>query len=103
MATNAYEDLYGNAPEGAARKRSVKRLLIWLSVFFTGFAGEAWCVLEQVLTVPLTSDPTTVEKFAPLQTAEHWYLVGAAAFGVLIVVALIRLLLLWTKSDPGAR
>src|SRR6476469_9737235 len=93
MATNAYEDLYGNAPEGAARKRSVKRLLIWLSVFFIGFAGEAWCVLEQVLTVPLTSDPATIEQSKRLQTTAHWYLVGAACFGILIIVALAQLVL----------
>src|SRR6478736_3838971 len=100
MEKNAYEELFGNAPEDASRKRSIKRLLIWLSVFFIGFAGEAWCVLEQVLTIPLTSDPDTIEQSKRLQTTSHWYMVGAVFFGTLIVVALARLvLMISTKAE----
>jgi len=82
-----------------SQKATTGKWLLWLGMLLVGFAGEAWCVLEQVLTVPLTSDPETAKTFAPLQTAARWYLVGAAAFGVLIVVALVRLVLLLAKLE----
>ena len=99
MQDHPLEDMGHGFFEGS-RKATTRSWLIWLAVFFVGFAGEAWCVLEQVLTVPLTSDPATVEQYAPLQNAARWYLFGAAAFGVVIVVALVRLLLLLTRADP---
>lgn len=92
--------MFGDEPLHPNRKQSVKRWLAWLGVFFVGFAGEAWCVLEQVLTIPLTSDPDTIEQSKRLQATSHWFMVGAVFFGTLIVVALARLvLMISTKSE----
>jgi hypothetical protein len=102
LAASELEDLFGDDPLHASRKRTIRTWLIWLSVFFTGFAGEAWCVLEQVLTIPLTSDPDTIEQSKRLQTTSHWFIAGAVVFGLLIVVALAKLvLMISSKAEAG--
>ena len=54
-----------------------------------------------MLTIPLTSDPDTIEQSKRLQTTSHWYMVGAVFFGTLIVVALAKLvLMISTKGEP---
>ena len=96
--SSPFEEPFGNEPP-TSRKRSIKQWLTWLGVFFVGFAGEAWCVLEQVLTVPFTSDPDTIEQSRRLQSTSHWFIVGAVFFGLLIVVALGKLMLM-IPSNP---
>ena len=101
MESTPFEEPFGEEPLNPSRKRSVKRWLTWLGVFFVGFAGEAWCVLEQVLTIPLTSDPDTIEQSKRLQTTSHWFIVGAVFFGTLIVVALAKLVtMISIKAEP---
>jgi type VI protein secretion system component VasK len=79
-----------------------RRPLIWFFILLLGIAGDAWCFVTAASLGAIAAGPQAPGERLRLGTSAAAWLAGSAAFTLVALVALVRLLRAVARQSPSA-